>query len=351
MPHPSIHPLRAAAGRSARLLSLLCCVLPAACDAPEDLEASDMVDTDVLDEELLDELDEELIDDPTGGVQELGPDGGIGFQADADPSEISAMGYASWGTPGNNGAPLDLGPSHDRTCFLQGVTGELESAWQTPAARVSVYEKNGRWWLETKAGYPTFYGEGGSGVMGHATCIPVTNNRRFISWAGNTKDSSNTLYSWVEDTGSTKCFLTSVSGTVGWASPNSYVRVKKQTIYGFGDPFPGWLLHGHLLTEQDGTSGGSAAAVCVDMVLQSASEYSWQSAPTSSGSSTLVEKQAGTTCGVEVLGGNFAANPGGWSDGARILPAWDWWLAYSSLGKTIGGRCYSNIVLQWPGSF
>jgi len=41
-------------------------------------------------------------------------------------SALPVAGGARWGTAGNNGADLKLGPTNKQTCFLSGVSGSLD---------------------------------------------------------------------------------------------------------------------------------------------------------------------------------------------------------------------------------
>lgn len=255
---------------------------------------------------------------------------------------IASMGYASWGTPGNTGSPLDLGPDTDRTCFLQGVTGELQGAQYGTPASVRVFQNAGRWWLQTKAG-------NGSGVMGHATCIPTTNRRQYLSWSGNT--GSGTAYSvnkrWLPQdavTGITECFLTEVSATVGFSSPDSFVTLNKERIWWGGVGFDTWTLSGNMMRQQDNSAGGHAKAVCVDL-WNTIDDYSWQSASGSSGiTSAAIAPTSTHTCSITKLVGNFASNPQGWNDGVKLFIENGNWKVFSSTGKRIEGSCYGYIT-------
>ncbi len=274
--------------------------------------------------------------------------GEFDLTADVDPQGASPLGYWSWGTSGNNGNRLYLGSASNRTCFLQGVTGELQSAQNGPQARAGVYidDSNNQWFIETKAGIPEFWGDGGDGVMAHVTCIPNTTNRQEIVWGGNSINGSNTLYSFAEDHGNTRCFLTAVNGTTGWASNTAWAGLRR----GFRNGEPTWELSGNLIKETDGDAGGGAAAVCVDISFQQTSAYNWQ-ASSSASAAQLTSTTAGTTCAIHSLTGNFAANPLGWSDGVRIFPfstsSGDRWHIIGSTSKKAIGECYKNFTF-WP---
>ena len=251
-----------------------------------------------------------------------------------------AMGYWSWD---NVAEPLDLGPASDRTCFLQGVTGQLEGEWKGPRASVSVRIENDRWILEVSAGV-------GIGVRGHATCIDRTSNRKFMAWAGNSEN--NPFNKTVEPTSGprgplTQCFLTSVTGTDGWKSPNSFVRLAREEVYENGQMVPKWTLSGDLLWEQDNTAGGSAGAVCVD-IWQLTSSYGWHTWSGSAGETGFITPLSKTVCSVQRLVGNFAAAPLALNDGVRVFPSGNgWWSVFSSTGKGIYGECLKDLSFEF----
>jgi len=343
-----------------RPLLAACVLLSAACDTEEarPLELVDVIDD--IDGATTGEVEPLAVDPEIEDQLELvsvvefpDPDADVDFgefelAAELDPREASPLGYWSWGTPGNNGQRLYLGSASNRTCFLQGITGELESAQNSASARAGVYidNSNNQWYIETKAGVPEFWGEGGDGVMAHATCIPNTTNRQFISWVGNSSSGSNTLYAFAEDHGNTRCFLSAVSGTTGWASGSAWAGLRPGTR----DGEPTWELGGNLIEEADGSSGGGAAAVCVDISFQSTGSYSWQASSTAS-AGQLTSSTVGQTCAIHSLTGNFAANTYGWSDGVRIFPSssssGDRWYLFGTLSKKVTGECYKNFSF-WP---
>jgi len=250
-------------------------------------------------------------------------------------SAITASGYWSWGTPGMDGEPLDLGTDVNRTCFLQGITGELRGQTYDYQASVRVYRGLGHWWLATRAGI-------GSGVMGHAACIPTANNRRIFGWLGNTSfdgvpDNQETVTHPAAVTPFTQCFLTEVQAWGGFNSDNAYVELVRD---------PGselWKFRGWLVPLANGGSGGRATAYCVDM-LESVSTFIFQGPASASGGITpILGEQADTTCTITRLKGRFASDPGGWWDGVRIYPSGSGWRAFASSSKRFEGRCYKSI--------
>lgn len=290
-------------------------------------------EVDVIQIEDLDDDDRED-DEPNWD-----PESGM-FAPDDRPQKIGAVSVWSWGTPGNNGPDLDMGPSAGRTCFLTGVTGDLEGKWKGPLAGVWVFKSGGRWKLRTRAGV-------GTGVMGHAACIPTDYNQHTFSWPGNSENSNNTkVYPASGPRGLTQCFLTSVTGTDGWKSPNSWAGLKKQDIWENGAMVPKWTLGGNLLWEQDNTAGGSAGAVCVDMwqIVSAWSWVPWSGSPPVTGDLGPTNNRV---CSIHRLKGNLAAAPGGWLDGLRMFIQGANWKVVSQSGKGGWGDCFSNIVWGW----
>lgn len=250
---------------------------------------------------------------------------------------VGVLGYVSWGTPGNDGAPLDLGSDADRTCFLQGVTGSLKGSFQQPA-RVEVLQRDGRWWLETKAGV-------GTGAMGYATCIPVTKNRKIMKWPGNNiKDGvpSERAVTYGSNVVGTECFLTGIAAMNGFAGSQS--RVELTRILWDGKPV--WKLGGHLnplllWPEDDAIAGGTATAYCVDMA-QAVSSFAFQNVGPAIFETIMTTQN--TACGVTKLQGKFIE--GGWYDGARVSPEEGSWTAIAQQSKRIEGRCYQNFLFN-----
>lgn len=294
----------------------------------------------------------EFPDEPNDG-------GNLGFSAGTDVQRVGALGYYSWGSTGNSGR-LSLGSADTRTCFLQGITGELQSVAGQDPARAGVYldEVTNEWYVETRSGVSESNGDGGAGIMAHVTCIPNTTNRQQIVWVGNSSNGSNTAHSFAEDHGNTRCFLSSVSGTVGWGSPWS-----RAGLYpGSRNGQPTIELRGSLTTEQDGTSGGSASAYCVDISFQTESDWS-ASGPTTQGNIAsvwpLTNTTAGVTCGISRLQGNYASLSSGsiWNDGVQIFPVatpggGERWNMAIFRNKRAYGTCYRNWTFtpghHWP---
>lgn len=254
-------------------------------------------------------------------------------------SALTALGYfthqsSAAALPIN--LPIDLGPSSDRTCFLQGITGEFAGAQFGTPAQARVFVSNGRWLFQTSAG-------NGSGVKGFATCIPVTTNRRFLGWPGNTSDGENKRFLSKDSmTSVTQCFLTEVAATTGFQSFNAGVSLRGEMIAMQGTTFGTWTLGGHLVLQQDGSAGGRATAVCLDL-FGTVSPYSHESPEGSSGTEVTLAPLADEVCSVQRLVGHFAGDVFGINDGAKLFREDGNWKAFSSFGKRIRGNCYGNF--------
>ncbi len=316
------------------------------CDEATDAEVAEDAEeieafTDPLDGATTGEVDLDPVPEEPGDGEGPG-----GFRAPIDPMSASTTGYWSWGTPGNVGPRLSLGSDGTKTCFLQGVTGELSSKRYGLPARASVYRENGQWWVETDAGLPEIWGYGGSGVMAHVACIPYVSNRRELHWSGQNVDNEyGDAIAYLDDTGTTRCFMTEVRGTNGWFQPTSHVELEhKMMAYGGSGLFLGWQLDG-VLTPSAGAAGGSASAVCVDIPNQQVIDYSLSSGDTVSG--VRAAPKPGTVCAVHRLEGRFGNNDEyGWDDGARVYPSsWfgnDNWNVIGTSSKSISGECYKT---------
>jgi hypothetical protein len=262
---------------------------------------------------------------------------------------ITAMGYWGWSTTNNHvNNFIDLGGDYDRTCFLQGITGQLvqadpTEAYQKREASVRVYNTNGgRWWLRLKSG-------SGTGVMAYATCIPEVKNRRTLRWTGNTGKPDNNFdpFIWTHRSATTQCFLTALWGTVGWTSPNSHVELVK-TTHDFGDgPIPIWRLTGDLVKWGGwGNSGGGAEAVCVDFAPQSTAAYGLQVSNGGGATAPLVPESE-SMCAIHKVAGDWSSWFG-WNAGATLVPDsvsgscgpnGCYWNVFSSYARGIYGEC------------
>lgn len=253
-------------------------------------------------------------------------------------SAITALGYASHQSSASAfpiNVPVDLGPDNNRTCFLQGITGQFGHYLPAPAASARVFREGGHWWLQTTAG-------NGSGLKGFATCIPVTTNRHTLGWAGNTTQYPGKRWLGKDKvTDDTRCFLTEVYATTGFTAPGAYLSLKRETVTWSSETFSTWTLGGNLVLEADGDAGGRANAVCVDMPA-TVTPYTHVSPAKSNGTSITLAPIASKVCSVTGLKGNFAGAVAGINDGAKLFRSGDDWKAFSSWAKEIKGNCYGD---------
>ena len=227
---------------------------------------------------------------------------------------VNMAGGATWGTPGNAGSPLELGSAASETCFLVGVEGSLRggnTSLDNTKAWAQVYISDGKWWISTRAGH-------GSGVKATVKCVFHTGNRKFLYWDG--KGNSGNNYqpdSFVPLSPNRHCFLTGVTATTGFTGKYNgqatFVRVRKTGT--------DWRLTGYLEPRQDGKSGGSATAVCVDIPSKWSGPGTWIG-PANDRSEVKMGHNSGSMgCFLQGISGNYYLSPPqfGWDDGVRIF--------------------------------
>lgn len=250
---------------------------------------------------------------------------------------IAATVFRTLSTTLENGEKVDLGPFEDRTCFLQGLSGEIvgSSGSSEPAGVqvVGYLTPTGRhWFLRVRAGH-------GGGVKASAACIPTVNRRQFLSWDGNTAVGDAGVENEVfteSGTPLTQCFLTGVRATTGFTVSLANVDLRRQT------GSDRWRLGGFMMPESDGSAGGTAGAVCVDL-LAVVHDYSFTGPYTPEGGrDTLWQEVSNTTCSVTRLRGKFANAPGGLGDGAYLYNSVGTWRVFASMSKQIAGNCYED---------
>jgi hypothetical protein len=206
----------------------------------------------------------------------------------------------SWGTAGNNGADLDVGPDNDRTCFLMGIHGSLKAypgVNGSPFSKASagVYRINGRWKVRTRAGH-------GPGVSAQVACILATGNRVELSVTEGDSPSSNPS---VPATPNRQCFLTSVYAVGhGW---DAYL-----SDWPFGPPGVGidvvsgkWVFHEWLNPNSSEQASGGASAVCVDVPMVGLKNFHSEAPANTSITKELFQNDGGWVCGLSSLLGVF----------------------------------------------
>ncbi|HYL98726.1 MAG TPA: hypothetical protein VEZ90_07205 [Blastocatellia bacterium] len=260
-------------------------------------------------------------------------------------------GGGTWGTPGNNGKDLVLGPVSTQTCFLTGISGDFNGL---PAINADPYfpgtgqpsviasaevsmEPDGFWHMRTRAGV-------GAGVMAHAMCINETTNRQTLSWEDNLASTSNTTSN---STANTHCFLTKVWSTTGLSgtTPSGKPFISLQNT---GNQVS---LLGLVNTIAGDADYGGAEAVCVDFQQDSHWTFGLVGPTNSSNSATTTfplrnsfpngapVPVADVACGLTGVDGDWTSpnpDPVGWFDGVfvtndvHVSPDW---LATTSNGR------------------
>src|SRR5262245_438653 len=241
-------------------------------------------------------------------------------------AQVHVTGTWSWGTPGNAGQPLDMGSDSTQTCFLVGVKGSLLGvSWQISSyekAEVAIYQEGGHWKLRTRAGF-------GTGVSGQAMCISATANRVPIGWAGYPQSP------WVSVPvmPNRHCFLTGVSSTVGFDTDKRWAGIIQMG--------PNWVIKGDLELKQDGTPGGTADGICVDIPAAWSGDGSFWAGTTGTTTSNMGFNGTGKMgCFLQTIGGNFNASTG-WEDGVELHlnQATHWFEGTASNGKGANVEC------------
>ncbi|GEN10063.1 hypothetical protein SAMN05443572_10732 [Myxococcus fulvus] len=224
---------------------------------------------------------------------------------------LVVTGRWGWGTPGNSGPDLDLGPSNTQTCFLTGVRGNLkgQSAHPyNPISSVGVYEEGGRWKLKTRDGI-------GTGVVGEATCIANTANRVSMSWSECT--SFSCAFPYVPVNTNRRCFITSIWSRAGMTfhyqgDSKPGLLVSKQTIYppNGGASYDAWVLKGWSSDDASEPANMGGTAHCVDFPGGGVADGSWE------GNATVPMCNGASTVGL--LRGVFGDFTGGYEDGVTL---------------------------------
>jgi len=260
----------------------------------------------------------------------------------ANASALPVAGGAAWGTPGNNGQDRKLGPTNEETCFLRGITGDLNGIPYISGepdsflpARAEVFMKNGYWWVRTRAG-------AGTGVMAHVICLKATANRVQFSW------SNNLTTAGVKATPNRQCFLSGIWATTGMSVPSSHLTIKKVN---------GWFnISGHVENIAGDSDYGGATVTCVDISPTASWGFAFTdpSNASNSATTTVVLRDSYPNgnpvpmdkvgCFLTSIEGNWSVSPDplGWDDGALLIgdpKVSSNWLMKVSNGRTGGVTC------------
>ena len=224
-------------------------------------------------------------------------------------TEQAIYGRSIWTWSTTNAAPYDLMSDANRTCFLSGVAGDLNSGdeWHDgERAAVRVYRDGGRYWIESDSGRWDDGTKAGNKVKIHATCIGTVKNRIEGYWRS---DDPPKLLGAV--TPQRQCFLSGVFGAGGtWIHDSDEVRVKK--IDG------NWYLTGTVPRSDVHGNHAGASAVCVD--LPEGTTVETYALPAGSFPATIPVgyDDNGRGCGLTGIRGKF--NVSSWTNGVML----DW---------------------------
>ncbi|AGC49185.1 hypothetical protein MYSTI_07913 [Myxococcus stipitatus DSM 14675] len=195
---------------------------------------------------------------------------------------VGLQGPYNWHTSANGYVSTSIGTATNRTCFLTGVSGNLQpptgsSSWGSTGTFVFA----GEWYI--------FVNHNFSKMLGSTVeCMTTAANRTAeVSWYNG--QAAKLLGAVTADR---RCFLTMVEGSGAFDSTSEYVRVWNDGL--------NWYLGGDLAGE------GGGRALCVD-VPESHGGWQWISAG-SGFSKELAYNPGGVGCFLSGLGGRFNQN-------------------------------------------
>jgi hypothetical protein len=238
--------------------------------------------------------------------------------------DISIAGGATWSST----TPLQLGPTTQQTCWLDGVMGELVGgSTKATAALASVYPYRGWWYVRTQPA-------SGGNVTAHVKCVNVAwpGSSHEIVWTGG--GASPTLPSIA----GRHCFLREVWSTSGLGNTligNPQIVVEQSNgQWTFSDSYLGG----------GGADAGGGTAVCIDV----ATAQTWDayyagpvdsySLPDNNLSHAIPTQTA--ACGLRGIGGSWAfSGSANLVDDANVLLGEPRWFLDVSSGKGAYVRC------------
>ncbi len=238
---------------------------------------------------------------------------GAGCVAQTDPGDpgevtpskaeqaVSSFGIWSWGCS-TNPCQLPLGPVKDRTCFLAGVWGNLQSS-SGLYSEVSVLKSGSQWGLQvtTNNSHP---------LGGTAVCISTPNA------------TANT-FQWFADhpptslgSGATRrCFLAGVRNINGFTGGLDSVQVRLSGT--------NWLLDGNQVGKDT-----VAFATCVDVPVAAAFDHIRTAVDGATPPPLPIQANnpGGWACALKKLSGHFTTsdyNDGIWLDDSSDFSEWN----------------------------
>jgi len=277
-----------------------------------------------------------------------------------DAHALVGNGYTvwSWGTTTDE-TGIDIGAMKDFTCFLSGVSGNLNAGDQPgfscdTLGRESIgvvadkFPPTNHYWLvahggacENQTNQQVWQN---NPVNGQATCFWATSGVTDAEWSTGNNDlpvkvaTLITVKPWIR-----QCFLSGVQGVAGvWNSGGTFARVVKRTAADSTHPTAGWYIEANLQPPKDG-SHPKVDARCVQFPLGTHVTSGSVSAKPGSATTTVITSGAGVkACALTGITGAFNAN--NWNDGVVMNPPaqidGNWSLTVTN-GKTATWACAS----------
>lgn len=209
---------------------------------------------------------------------ELDPEGDIGASTEGLVARVRVR------MNRHSGAPIDLGATSDRTCFITGINGFLVGSYVNAnwrEAAVDVYAEDGRWYASTHAGADNFGVPYPSPPEVSVACVNVPYDQtKRMYWDNSGTMTTTNAVPWQPNR---SCFLARVAATNGLslASPgNRHVEIIREQI-GSHDYF---TLNGSYSPPIGGGPPPNvwAEAVCIDFPTYGGWDYGWGAGTNSS---------------------------------------------------------------------
>jgi hypothetical protein len=250
-------------------------------------------------------------------------------------------GFGVFGWETTDGTPLDIGDANVQTCFLTGVTGDLDSGSDSgPAPPMPNAVSSGRAFAGAyiSGGHYRVAAWGGSYASGNANnavgaavaCIgigtPITSKME-ATWVSGGPDAFI-----APNAPNRYCFLESVEGSAGiWSDIYAGATVQAEFVNGG----VGWFVTGTAHTNPWNQSHARASGVCVD--LPPRTHYASFGLTGPSAPNQFVDSGNGMLCALTHIQGPWDGGP---ADGAILAlnPGFAWTLNLSS-GETVWGTC------------
>jgi hypothetical protein len=212
---------------------------------------------------------------------------------------------------------VDLGTSVDRTCFLAGITGDLQTASDAPRGAMALIDS-------TTGDYTVrLFGSTAQPIGATFTCVNSATNRV----TGNWYTGAIPVVMAGTSSAARRCFLTEVVGT----SSTSFTHFT-DSVQVAPNSYGEWNLYGN----QVSGSSVNAGAVCIDVTPDGT--WAYNNGQIGSVSGNISADTGGVACGLSALNGEFndGFENGVWiTHNGGTYPQWGW-----QFGSYEGGAAY-----------